>query len=72
MSGFTAPPSENSLSVAFRRWLDSLARASYTIPQYTSDPTAPKPGDVWVLFSGGTYQLSYATKAGTIVRETLT
>jgi hypothetical protein len=71
MSGFPSVPPVQSESL-FAAWLRKVAQCFWTIPEYTADPVAPTPGDVWILFSGGNYQLSFRTKAGTTKRVTLT
>lgn len=66
------PPRDDVTSFRDRKWKEQVG----IIPQYTSDPTAPLPGELWVLRSGAgpsyTYELKFRTKEKTTVKVALT
>ncbi len=65
------PPKEID-SFRDRKFREALAQDYQTLQEVTTDPASAEAGDVWVLFSGGTYQLSFRTLAGSTKRVTLT
>ncbi len=70
----TAPPTPNEITLQEQKFRQELAaRVSRPkISEYETDPANPRPGDIWVLNTLGTYELSYRTEAGSTVRVTLT
>lgn len=69
----TAPTTPEPITLQEQKFRQEVAaRVSRPkISEYETDPADPLAGDIWVLNTLGTYELSYRTEAGTTVRVTL-
>ena len=74
MATLLTPPRVSGLTLQEQKWREEISKrvSQIQLVERTTDPTNPKPGDVWVRYSGGIYELSFRVAAGFTVRVTLT